>query len=65
MRLFEFYAAIIDNVTKMRNVCCAFACKGRLREDINLSFFRIPTDQRRHVMWINALGFVPSKNARV
>ena len=39
MRLFEFYDAIIDNVTKMRSVCCALGCKGRLRERINLSFF--------------------------
>ena len=65
MHLFEFYDVTIDNVIKMHNVCCAFGCKARLRERINLSFFRIPTDQRRREIRINALGFVPSKNARV
>ena len=44
----------------MRNVCCAFGCKARLRER---EFFYNSNGQRRREMWINALGFVPSTNA--
>ena len=47
------------------NVCCCSGCKSKTRERLELSYYRIPNEKRQRKMWINALGFVPSKNARI